>query len=60
MDSILIFDTYTGSKYYISQEKLNLLKKQMMDMEICFKKYLIEVELNKPFLKKLYELKGAV
>ena len=60
MDSVLIFDTYTGSTYYISQDKLSLLKKQMTNMEIYLKKYLIKAELNKPFLKKLYELKGAV
>ena len=58
MDNIICYDSYTGKKFVISETHVGLIRKQIMDFNKQLKEYCIKDELNKPFLQKLYEMKG--
>ena len=58
MDNIICYDSYIGKKFVMSKEHLELIRKQIMDFNKQVKEYCIKDELNKPFLQKLYEMKG--
>ena len=58
MDNIICYDSYTGKKFVLSKERVELIHKQFLDLKEQFKAYCIRVELNKPFLQKLYEMFG--
>ena len=58
MDNIICYDSYTGKKIVLSKERVELIRKQFLDLNEQLKVYCIRVELNKPFLQKLYEMFG--
>ena len=58
MDNIICYDTYTGKEFVLSKERVELIRKQFLDLKEQLKAYCIRVELNKPFLQKLYEMFG--
>ena len=58
MDDIICYDSYTGKKFVLSKERVELIRKQFLDFNEQLKAYCIRDELNKPFLQKLYEMFG--
>ena len=58
MDNIICYDSYTGKMIVLSKERVELIRKQYLDLNEQLKAYCIRVELNKPFLQKLYEMFG--
>ena len=58
MDNIICYDSYTGKKFVISKERVELIRKEIMDFNKQVKEHCIKNQLNKPFLQQLYEMFG--
>lgn len=62
-ENVFMYDPFTGKMFMCSQTMLNELKNvssAYKETHKSLKNYKIMIELNKPFLQKLYELKGDV